>query len=315
MIVLITGVAGFIGFHIAKDLLKTNHVVIGIDNFYPNYEKSIKDLNISDLKKYSNFSFVEMDIRNFDLNLEKDSTPDIVLHLAALPGIQKSSLLPNETFSINTLGTINILEFCRKNSINKLIFSSSSSIYGNSESPFHEELKNDHLLSPYAISKKSAELILKMYHSNFQMNIIVLRLFSVYGDRQRPDLVIQKFSKLINSDEPITIYGDGSSNRDFTHIDDIVFAFSKSIDYLTNFKGFEIFNIGNSNPISLNELVDFLYNYFQKSKNIIYKTSLKEEALSTNADISKAKLYLNYSPKINFKFGLYNFLLSNYPKQ
>ena len=302
--ILISGAAGFIGSSLADDLLDKNFSVMGIDNFDPFYSREIKENNISDALKHKSFTFREGDIRDMEF-LDRcfaDFRPDIVIHLAAKAGVRPSIKDPASYYSVNVNGTLNMLEAMRKNSTGRMLFASSSSVYGNNKKiPFAESDNVDFPVSPYAASKKAGELLCHTYHHLFNMDIFCLRFFTVYGPRQRPDLAINKFTRAMLSDEPITLFGDGSSSRDYTHISDIVHGIEKAMAYI---RGFDIFNLGESNSVSLKELVTLLEGSTGKKADIKYLPMQDGDVLRTFADISRAKNVLGYSPVININDGI-----------
>ena len=309
-IYLVTGCAGFIGSHVTEALLNSGNKVIGIDNFDPFYSMDLKKENLSHFIDHSRFNFFEGDIsdKSSYTNLPKEI--DVVIHLAAKAGVRPSIENPDDYLRTNIIGTKTILDWMCTNKIKKMVFGSSSSVYGNNPKvPFEEEDKVDHPISPYAFSKKSAELLNHLYHHLYDIDIINLRFFTVYGPRQRPDLAIRKFIQLIQADQPITLYGDGSTSRDYTFIDDIVVGILAASNYiLSSNKVFETINIGNSQPIKLIELADIIYKVLNKSQQINYLPMQDGDVNKTFADISKARKLLGYNPQISMKEGIINFI-------
>jgi len=308
MNILITGAAGFIGSHLSEYFLSKNHTVIGLDNFDPFYDVAIKKQNISDSIKSKHFNFYEgsiLDIKFLE-SIFNENKIDLVIHLASKAGVRPSIHNPQEYFNVNVNGTLNLLETMKKAELKKMIFASSSSIYGNNPKvPFSEKDNVDYPISPYAASKKSAELICHTYHHLYAFDIFCLRFFTVYGSRQRPDLAIHKFTKAILNKDEITIYGDGTTQRDYTHISDIVDGISKSIDKLS---GYEIINLGESYSISLAYLVALLEQYTGTKAKIRRLPMQPGDVEKTYADISKAKSLLDYKPKIKFENGIKDFI-------
>lgn len=306
--VLLTGSAGFIGSNLADSLLKNNILVMGVDNFDPFYERTIKERNIVNSLNHPGFQFREGDIRDIDFidNCFSDFRPDILVHLAAKAGVRPSLSDPGLYFDTNVMGTLNILEMMKKNSIKKMIFASSSSVYGNNRKvPFSENDNVDYPVSPYAASKKAGELLCHTYHHLYDLDIFCLRFFTVYGPRQRPDLAIHKFLKAILNKEMIYLYGDGTTSRDYTYIDDIIRGISASIEKV---KGFEIFNLGNAKPVSLIDLVSLLEKSAGLESNLEYLPMQKGDVLRTFADITKARTVLDYDPKTDLETGIQNYL-------
>jgi UDP-glucuronate 4-epimerase len=306
--VLITGAAGFIGSSLADDLLAKGFSIMGIDNFDSFYTRDIKETNISNALKHNLYSFQEGDIRDMEFlnSCFSGFRPDIVIHLAAKAGVRPSIKNPASYYDVNVNGTLNMLEAMRKNKIGRMLFASSSSVYGNNKKiPFAESDNVDFPVSPYAASKKACELLCHTYHHLFDMDIFCLRFFTVYGPRQRPDLAINKFTRALLNDEPITLFGDGSTSRDYTHISDILQGIGQAME---NLKGFGIFNLGESNAISLKELVALLENSTGKKADIKYLPMQDGDVLRTFADISRAKSVLGYNPVVNIADGISNYV-------
>ena len=306
--ILITGAAGFIGSSLADDLLAKGFSIMGIDNFDSFYTRDIKETNISNALKHNLYSFQEGDIRDMEFlnSCFSGFRPDIVIHLAAKAGVRPSIKNPASYYDVNVNGTLNMLEAMRKNKIGRMLFASSSSVYGNNKKiPFAESDNVDFPVSPYAASKKACELLCHTYHHLFDMDIFCLRFFTVYGPRQRPDLAINKFTRALLNDEPITLFGDGSTSRDYTHISDILQGIGQAME---NLKGFGIFNLGESNAISLKELVALLENSTGKKADIKYLPMQDGDVLRTFADISRAKSVLGYNPVVNIADGIRNYV-------
>jgi UDP-glucuronate 4-epimerase len=286
--------------------------VICLDNFDSFYAPEIKHKNISQLLLNPNFKLVEADIRNNTLLAElfKNNSIDIVIHLAAKAGVRPSILNPKEYVDVNITGTMNLLENMRIAGVKNLIFSSSSSVYGNNEKiPYAESDNVDYPISPYAATKKSGELLTFNYHHLNHFNIINLRFFTVFGPRQRPDLAIHKFFDRLYSNQSIEMYGDGSTSRDYTYVDDIVVGIAGAIEFIASAKSsmYEIINLGNSNPVKLSELIQFIEEVTGK-KFTIQKLPMQEGDVNlTFADITKAKTKLNYAPKTSIIEGLRKF--------
>ena len=306
--IIISGVAGFIGSNLVDDLLRKDFNVMGIDNFDSFYSREIKEINISNALKYKSFDFREGDIRDMKFldSCFSGFRPDIIIHLAAKAGVRPSIKDPASYYDVNVNGTLNLLEAMRRNKIGRMLFASSSSVYGNNKKiPFAESDNVDFPVSPYAASKKACELLCHTYHHLFDMDIFCLRFFTVYGPRQRPDLAINKFTRALLNDEPITLFGDGSTSRDYTHISDILQGIGQAME---NLKGFGIFNLGESNAISLKELVALLENSTGKKADIKYLPMQDGDVLRTFADISRAKSVLGYNPVVNIADGISNYV-------
>lgn len=302
--VLITGGAGFIGSHLVEKLVKNKDYIVVLDNFGLYYEPEIKRKNLKILLTKPNFKLITGDIRDSSLlkKIFSNYTPDSVVHLAAKVGVRNSLIYPREYADVNILGTINLLEMVRNNRVKNFIFSSSSSIYGsNKKLPFSEDDSVNDQLSPYAVSKRSAELYCEMYSSLYNIPITILRLFTVYGPRQRPDLAVSKFIRKITNNEEIEIYGDGTTTRDFIYIDDVIEGMFKVLD---NPSAFEIINLGSSNPITINSLITYLEKIIGEKAKKKYLSFCKEDMRITHADIKKAKKLLNWEPTVDIKDGL-----------
>ncbi len=300
-IILITGCAGFIGSHLSELLLQNNYTVIGIDNMNTYYDVSKKEANLNILYKYSNFSFYKEDIRT--TNIIEKMNPTIVVHLAGMAGVRYSIQNPSEYVDVNIKGHINLLEQAVKTKIKKFLFASSSSVYGgNTKTPFSETDVIEKQKSPYAVSKKSMEDFSKLYNKLYGINILGFRFFTVYGPRGRPDMAPYKFLYKIKNNLKIDKYGDGTSMRDYTYIDDIVNGLYNAIK--KNIDGYELFNLGNSSPILLNDFIEKCENVCNK-KAIINQMGMQQGDVEiTYADISKSQKMLGYNPKTNLDEGL-----------
>jgi UDP-glucuronate 4-epimerase len=308
MNILVTGAAGFIGSHVCEHFIKSGHYVVGLDNYDNFYPKKIKQLNLAGLIHNDKFRFYEGDIRDHTAlnNIFNLNKIDCVIHLAAKAGVRPSIESIKEYYDVNVNGTINLLEVMRMHAVNRMIFASSSSVYGNNKKvPFSEEDFVDNPLSPYASTKKSGELLCHVYSHLYGMNITCLRFFTVFGPRQRPDLAIHKFSRLIDEGKPIPFFGDGTSARDYTYILDILngieCAFNKS-------EGYNVYNLGESRVTNLNELVQMLEGAIGK-KAILNKLPLQPgDVKITFADISKARSFIGYNPTFNMADGINEFI-------
>ena len=309
---LITGGAGFIGSTLSERLLKEGYNVIVIDNFCDYYDINIKEKNIKDLEKYDKFNLYRQDIRNkVEINkIFEENKIDCVIHLAAMAGVRPSIENPLLYQEVNGIGTQNILEAMRNNNIKYGVFASSSSVYGNMKtSPFTEDMIVDYAISPYAATKKSNEVMAHVYHKLFNMNIIMLRFFTVYGPKQRPDLAINKFTNLMLNNEKIPMFGDGSTARDYTYIDDIVDGIIKSSEYIFNNDNvYEILNLGNSSPISLKEMINTIGDVLEVKPKIEQLPMQPGDVNLTYASIEKAKKLIKYNPQTSFKEGIKKFI-------
>ncbi len=310
MEIFITGAAGFIGSHLSEKLLAEGHKVTAIDNFDPFYPRAVKLNNLKNCFHSKNFRLHEGDINDINSVLgETGYNPDLVIHLAAKAGVRPSIENPAAYISANIKGTLSLLEWMKKNGCKKMIFASSSSVYGNNATPFSEKDSVDAPISTYAFTKKSCELMNYTYHHLHGFSIINLRFFTVYGPRQRPDLAIHKFFKLMSENKPIDIYGDGSTGRDYTYIDDIISGISSSINRITTKENlYDIINLGNSSPVTLNQLVEAIEITIGRKAEKKYKPMQDGDVNKTFADITRAKEILGYNPTTSLSAGLMSFL-------
>ena len=309
--ILITGGAGFIGSTLSESLIENNKI-INIDNFNDFYNPDIKRDNIKKLIDFRNYVLIENDIRNAEIldEIFERHKPDVVIHIAAMAGVRPSINSPELYEDVNVRGTINILQAMKKHGARNLIFASSSSVYGNdSKIPFKEDEPLGKVISPYAATKKSNEDFCYVYHHLYGLNIIALRFFTVYGPRQRPDLAIHKFTRMILNGEPIPFYGDGTTMRDYAYIDDVVRGINASVEYvLSNKNVFEIINLSGNKPVTLNEMVAQIEKATGK-KAIINKLPMQPgDVIRTYADISKAQRLLNFQPNTPFEEGIQKFV-------
>lgn len=327
---LVTGGSGFIGSHLVEQLLKDGHFVINIDNFDDFYDYQIKVKNtLESVGLSSDFEFTEKDTdilkliektssKNYQLyytdirdkeslsQIFKNHKIDALVHLAALAGVRPSIERPLDYEEVNIKGTMNLWELCKEFDVTKNVIASSSSVYGNNEKiPFSENDNVDKPISPYAATKKCTEILGHVYHHLYGMNMIFLRFFTVFGPRQRPDLAIHKFTKLISENKEIPFYGDGSTARDYTFIDDIIDGIIKSIKHVENNNNiYETINLGENQVISLNEMLSGIETELGKSsikKNLPIQPG---DVQKTNADITKAQKLINYQPKIKYQNGI-----------
>jgi UDP-glucuronate 4-epimerase len=302
--VLITGAAGFIGSNLAARMLLKGFRVTGLDNFDQFYDPRIKRKAAEKLASFPGFRMIEGDIRDPELldDLFRKEKPDLVIHLAARAGVRPSIVDPQLYYDVNVTGTLILLEAMRKAGIRQLLFASSSSVYGNNKKvPFSENDPVDNPISPYAATKKAGELLCHTYHHLHQFNIFCLRFFTVYGPGQRPEMAIQQFGRKIMNGEPITLFGDGKTRRDYTFVDDITAGIMAASDKL---KGYEILNLGNSDTISLIDLVHNIEETLGKKAIIEWQPMQPGDVDITFADISKAGLLLGYHPGYPVDKGL-----------
>ena len=307
MQVVVTGCAGFIGSHLTQRLLADGNKVLGVDNFDDFYDPHVKRENIGKCLENPDFELAEADIRDAEaMNETIGKGVDAIVHLAARAGVRPSIENPALYADVNINGTLVLLEATKRCGVGKFIFASSSSVYGNNEKvPFSEDDNVDFPISPYAATKKAGELICHTYHHLYAIPITCLRFFTVYGPRQRPDLAIHKFAKLIEAGEPIPVYGDGTMMRDFTYIDDII---NGTIAALERCKGYNIYNLGESQPISVNDLVEELEKALNKKAIKQFMPTQPGDVERTFADVTKAERDLGYKPSTSIEKGRSEFV-------
>lgn len=305
---LVTGAAGFIGSHLCEKLIDDGHIIVGLDNFDPFYDESVKRENIKAATASDNYRFVEGDIRDAELmgKLAGDEGFDMIVHLAARAGVRPSIEDPIGYNDVNINGTMSLLEAARENGIRKFVFASSSSVYGNNEKvPFSESDNVDFPISPYAATKKAGELICHTYSHLYGMDMTCLRFFTVYGPRQRPDLAIHKFARLIEDGKEIPVFGDGSMERDFTYIDDIIQGVAASMERCS---GYNIYNLGESQPVRLDVLIGEIEKALGKKAKINRLPDQPGDVRRTYADIDKSVRELGYKPQTRIEEGLKKFV-------
>jgi len=307
---LVTGGAGFIGSHLVDRLLATDVTRITVvDDFNDFYEPSIKRENISEHLKDPRYSIHEVDIRDRAAlaPLFASTSFDCIVHLAARAGVRPSLSEPQLYTETNINGTLNLLELAHHHNVNQFVFGSSSSVYGiNADVPFSEDDPIRQPISPYAATKAAGELLCHTYSHLYGLRCVCLRFFTVYGPRQRPDLAIHKFAKLITQRKPIPVFGDGTTRRDYTYIDDIIDGVMEAIHYNQN--NYDIFNLGESRTVELNELISLLEKELDTNAIIDRQPPQPGDVPQTYADISKARARLNYNPKTQIEDGLRRFV-------
>ncbi|MDR4503710.1 MAG: GDP-mannose 4,6-dehydratase [Candidatus Scalindua sp.] len=300
--ILLTGSAGFIGWKTAETLLKKKYGVIGIDNLNDYYDIKLKQFRLKELKKYSNFTFYKSDIEN-KASLKRIFNKhkiEAVINLAARAGVRYSLENPSIYFTTNSLGTLNLLESCRECDIKKFVLASTSSLYAGQKMPFNETLPVNTPISPYAASKKAAEVTCYTYHYLYKTDVTILRYFTVYGPAGRPDMSVFRFIKWIDEGKPIELFGDGSQSRDFTYVDDIANGTVKALRKV----GFEIINLGGNEPYKLNYAINLIEQYLGKKKKVKRFKFHKADLKATWADISKAKKILKWEPTVSLDEGI-----------
>jgi UDP-glucuronate 4-epimerase len=309
--ILVTGAAGFIGYHISKRLLEDGYEVFGIDSMNGYYSTQIKFDRVGHLKGYDNFSFSNVNICNrLDIDgLFAANKFDLVIHLAAQAGVRYSIDAPHKYAESNLIGFVNILEACRQQNIKKFLFASSSSVYGNrTDGPFSEIGTTDEPESIYAATKKSNELMAYAYAKQFGIQTIGLRFFSVYGPWGRPDMAYYTFTRKILKDEVIPVFNRGEMVRDFTYVDDIAEGVFKLIKQLDRLGSYKIYNLGNNHPVKIMTFIGELEKAIGKKAIIEYLPMQAGDVVFTCADITAAKKDFNYSPSTDIEVGLGQFV-------
>ncbi|MBN1779937.1 GDP-mannose 4,6-dehydratase [bacterium] len=305
---LVTGGAGFIGSHLCETLIENGHSLVCLDNFNDYYDPAIKHRNITALKNHDRFTLEEGDILDWSMleQVFKTHDFDIVVHLAARAGVRPSIQQPRLYQRVNVEGTVNLLELTVKKQIPKFILASTSSVYGNNQKvPFHEDDPVDHPISPYAATKKACEVIAHSYHAIYNLSVTGLRFFTVYGPRQRPDMAIHKFTKLIDEGKPVPFFGDGSSRRDYTYVDDIINGVVRAMDRC---EGYHIYNLGESQTIELGALIGLIEKALGRKAVLDRQPLQAGDVLKTYADVSRARQELGYAPGISIEEGIPKFI-------
>jgi len=321
--VLVTGGAGFIGSHLCDRLLDGGYKVLCLDNFNDSYAPQIKERNIFQASKHANFSLVRGDIldtelldqvfsREFEeasdsgLRTKDFGLPQVVVHLGALAGVRPSLVSPAQYVDVDIKGTVNLLEVAKEHNVDQFIFGSSSSVYGaRQDGPFSEDDPTDAQVSPYATAKKAAELYCRTYANLYGIPTTVLRFFTVYGPRQRPEMAIHRFSRLLLDEEPVPMYGDGSSARDYTFVDDVIEGIMGAIRHPV---AFEIINLGSGRTVTLAEMVIIIAEALGVDPRIDSLPEQLGDVPLTYADISKGRRLVGYGPKTDFQEGIRRFV-------
>jgi UDP-glucuronate 4-epimerase len=302
--ILITGGAGFIGSHLAQRLLREGKRVAIVDNLDDYYDPALKQGNLAAIRESGTYEFFAVDIRDADKlrGVFAGFQPQVVVHLAARAGVRPSFVHPDTYVSVNVLGTQQLLEVSRQSGVQRLVFASSSSVYGQgSRAPFVEGGPINRPLSIYAATKVAGEALAFTYSQAYALPIVCLRLFTVFGPRQRPDLAIRKFAGMILTGEEIPLFGDGGLERDFTYVDDIVEGMVLAIEAQG---AFDVFNLGNSHPVRVDHMVETLARALGKRPRVKYLPTPPGEMLLTHADLTKVHHALGYVPKVSFEAGI-----------
>lgn len=305
--VLVTGSAGFIGSHLVEKLLDLGATVVGLDNFCDFYDPAVKERNIAPALARDGFELLRGDIRDADLVERAVKRSDVVMHLAAMAGVRPSFSSPALYNEVNVGGSLNILKACQRHGC-KLVFASSSSVYGNSDrTPFSEEDPACHPISIYAATKRSSELLCWMYRESLGLDVVCLRLFTVYGPRQRPDLAIHAFSRCILNGQPIEVFGDGSMARDYTYVDDAVSGFIAAMHLQAHSREM-IYNIGSDRPVLLSDLVQAIERAAGRKAEVIRRAVPVGDVRQTWADLTRSERDLGYRPRTTLVSGLQRFI-------
>jgi UDP-glucuronate 4-epimerase len=308
MRILITGGAGFIGYHVARRLLGLGHEIALVDNFNEFYDPALKRRNVEDLRAEGTAALFEADILDAAAlsGAFERTQPEAVIHLAAWAGVRPSIQKPALYAQVNVTGTVNVLELARRAGVQRFLFGSSSSVYGGSTRiPFREDDPVDRPISPYAATKRAGELLCHTYARNFSMDITCLRFFTVYGPRQRPEMAIRKFARLILDGDEVPVFGDGRSRRDYTYVDDIV---DGVVAALRPLPGYEILNLGESRTVTLLELIALLEKALGRKAHLRFLPEEPGDMAVTYADISRARQLLGYQPRTAIEEGIGKFV-------
>lgn len=305
--ILVTGAAGFIGSHAAEALLQQGYRIIGVDNFCDFYDRKWKEMNLKSIKSGEKVEVEEIDIIDGNAidRLVAKTKPMAILHLAAMAGVRPSIEQPGYYARVNVEGTTHLLQAAVTHKVNKFIFASSSSVYGNlAQVPFREDAAVSEPISPYAATKRSGELLCYTFWHLYRLPVFCLRFFTVFGPRQRPDLAIHKFTRLISQGKPIPFFGDGSTSRDYTYVEDIVAGIVAAVEHCDRYR---IYNLGGSDPVTLKELIEELERAIGKPAIIDRKPAQLGDVERTFADLSRSRAELGYNPKVSLAEGLRRF--------
>ena len=310
MKVLLTGAAGFIASHLSERLLDKNASVVGLDNFDDFYDPAIKEGNLSRARDHDAYTLVRGDIRDREVLAGLPDGIDTIVHIAARAGVRPSIAQPTLYYDVNVTGTLNLMELARERGISRFVFASSSSVYGNNEKvPFSEDDPVDNPISPYAATKKAGELLAHAYTHLYGIACLCLRFFTVYGPRQRPDLAIHKFTQLMAAGEELPMFGDGTSQRDYTYIDDILQGVEGALAWVGENEGVhDIVNLGESRTIGLREMIQVLGEEMGIEPRIRSYPEQPGDVVRTYADVSKARRVLGYQPGWEFRDGIRAFV-------
>jgi len=302
MNILVTGCAGFIGWKVSELLLDKGQTVVGVDNMNDAYDVRLKEWRLSQIRDNPNFAFHQVDITDRDAlsQVVGDGSIDAVINLAARAGVRQSLEIPQVYYEVNVSGLLNLLELYKDRDVRKFVQASTSSVYGEGKRPFEESQNTDRCLSPYAASKKAAESLCYAYHHLYGLDVTVLRYFTVYGPAGRPDMSVFRFVKWIAEGEPIQLYGDGSQERDFTYVDDIVTGTVAALRP----RGFEVANLGSDQPVSVKAVIAALERILERPAKIEREPAHPADVRATWANITRARDLLGWRPTIQLEGGL-----------
>jgi UDP-glucuronate 4-epimerase len=305
--VVVTGAAGFIGSHVARHLLDAGHQVVGIDNFDPFYDRALKESALGGIPE---MEFVEADIRDRPAMDAALNGADVIVHLAARAGVRPSIEDPELYASINVGGTMTLLESSRAAGLRRFVFGSSSSVYGNdTPAPFREDAPCDQPISPYAATKRAGELLCRAHAHLYQLRVASLRFFTVYGPRQRPDLAIHRFTRLLHSGQTVSQFGDGSTERDYTYVEDIVSGVEAALTWTRSDEpAFDVFNLGGSHTVRLDRLIQLIAGALGVKPGIVQKPMQPGDVRATWADVGKSQRILGYEPTVTIEQGIPRFV-------
>lgn len=305
--ILVTGGAGFIGSHLCRALLNRGAEVINLDNFCDNYAPSLKKQNIASLLGHPAFHHYHGDIRDFRLleSIGKRHPLTAIIHLAALAGVRKSLSAPLEYVDVDIKGTVNLLEFAARYKPGRFIFASSSSVYGAGPLPFQETDPVDRPVSPYAAAKRAGELFCRTYYELYRIPVACLRFFTVYGPRQRPDMAVYQFTRLIDENKEVPVFGLGKVKRDFTYVDDVVEGIIKTLSVPLTY---DLFNLGTAQATNLLDLIELISRHLGKKARLAYYPLAPGDAVETRADLTHSHQTLGFQPQVSLDDGIKAFI-------
>ncbi|NLY74022.1 MAG: NAD-dependent epimerase/dehydratase family protein [Firmicutes bacterium] len=306
-VILVTGGSGFIGSHLCEKLVALGFETVNLDNFCDNYDPAVKENNISSLLNNPHYHLYRGDIRDHRIldRIFADHSISMIIHLAALAGVRQSLANPRDYVAVDVEGTVNLLEYAAKRQVKRFLFGSSSSVYGDNPVPFKESDRLERPLSPYAAAKISGELFCRTYHRIYGLPVVCLRFFTVYGPRQRPEMAIHHFAKLIDAGLEVPLFGEGNSERDYTYIGDILQGIIAAMEVPCSF---EVFNLGNSKTTTLMELVTLLGETMGKQPRLKIMPVQPGDVPRTWADLSRSNRVLGYRPRVDLKEGIKRFV-------